>query len=101
MDREALRAQWLHEEQMANIRGWDFSYIEGRHEQAALPWDYGEVIRRYLNPVMEMLDYDTGGGEFLLSLKHPFYRTAATEGYEPNVVLCRETLVPLGIDFRP
>ena len=42
---------------------------------------------------------DTGGGEFLLSLHHPFQNTSATEGYPPNVQLCKETLLPLGIDF--
>ena len=49
---------------------------------------------------MRLLDYDTGGGEFLLSLQHPYGNTAATEGYPPNVQLCREKLLPLGIDLR-
>ena len=49
---------------------------------------------------MKLLDYDTGGGEFLLSLRHPYENTAATEGYSPNVQLCREKLLPLGIDLR-
>ena len=49
---------------------------------------------------LKVLDYDTGGGEFLLSLNHPFARTAATEGFEPNVRLCQEKLLPLGIDFK-
>ncbi|MBR4799409.1 MAG: class I SAM-dependent methyltransferase, partial [Clostridia bacterium] len=44
--------------------------------------------------------YDTGGGEFLLSLGHPYKNTAATEGYPPNVELCRQKLRPLGIDLR-
>lgn len=43
---------------------------------------------------------DTGGGEFLLSLEHPYHKTAATEAWEPNIRLCRERLLPLGIDFR-
>lgn len=50
---------------------------------------------------MQLLDYDTGGGEFLLSLGHPYRNTAATEGYPPNVELCRQVLLPLGVDFRP
>ena len=50
---------------------------------------------------MRLLDIDTGGGEFLLSLGHPHGMTAATEGYPPNVELCRGKLIPLGIDFRP
>ena len=35
-----------------------------------------------------------------MSLNHPFDKTSATEGYPPNVELCRMRLLPLGIDFR-
>ena len=93
---------WKEEESIAHIHGWDFSHIEGRYtEQDELPWDYRETILRYITPEMKLLDIDTGGGEFLRSLNHPFEKTAATENYPPNVALCRQTLVPLGIDFRP
>ena len=93
---------WKAEEEIAYIHGWDFSHIEGRYtEQEDLPWDYREVIGRYLRPEGKILDIDTGGGEFLLSLGHPYENTAAMENYPPNVQLCRETLLPLGIDFRP
>ena len=66
-----------------------------------LPWDLTEVLRRYLRPDDRLLDMDTGGGEYLLSLNHPHEKTAATEGWAPNIALCRERLLPLGIDFRP
>ena len=69
-------------------------------EEDDLPWDYREEILRYLKPEMRILDIDTGGGEFLLSLNHPNENIAATENYPPNVDLCQETLLPLGIDFR-
>ena len=95
-------ARWKMEESIAHIHGWDFSHIDGRYtEEDDLPWDYRETILRYLNSEMKILDIDTGGGEFLLSLNHPHENTAATEGYPPNVELCRQTLRPLGIDFRP
>ena len=98
---ERIRA-WKEEEKTAYIHGWDFSHIEERYtEQEDLPWDYREVIGRYLRPEGKILDIDTGGGEFLLSLGHPYENTAAMENYPPNVQLCRETLLPLGIDFRP
>ena len=101
MKPEELRKQWEQEERTAHIRGWDFSHIEGRYEEGHdLPWDYGVLIRRHLKPAMKLLDYDTGGGEFLLSLGHPYANTAATEGYPPNVELCRKKLIPLGIDLR-
>ena len=69
-------------------------------EEDDLPWDYREEILRYLKPEMRILDIDTGGGEFLLSLNHPYENTAATENYPPNVDLCCKTLLPLGVDFR-
>ena len=95
-------ALWYAEEQSAHIHGWDFSHIEGRYtEMGDLPWDYRAVIEQYRKPDISLLDMDTGGGEFLLSLNHPYEHTAATEGYPPNIDLCRRTLSPLGIDFRP
>ena len=101
MTPEELRSIWEAEERCAHIKGWDFSHIHGRYEEAdVLPWDYGAVVRGVLRDDMKVLDYDTGGGEFLLSLHHPYENTAATEGYPPNVALCQEKLLPLGIDLR-
>lgn len=101
MDIQALRRQWKGEEARAHIRGWDFSHIHGRYEEEEdLPWDYKAVVCACLGDDMELLDMDTGGGEFLLSLGHPCGHTAATEGYPPNVALCRKELLPRGIDFR-
>lgn len=92
---------WKQEESIAYIHGWDFSHLDGRFtEQEDLPWNYREVILRYLRPEMKLLDIDTGGGEFLLSLHHPAKHTSATEAYPPNVRLCGEILPPLGIHFR-
>ena len=96
-----LKEVWKKEEDAAHIHGWDFSHIEGRYEeQDDLPWNYDTIVRQYLKKDMKLLDYDTGGGEYLLSLHHPYENTVATEGYPPNVKLCREVLTPLGIDLR-
>lgn len=101
MKAEDRIALWLEEERIAHIRGWDFSHINDRYtEQDDLPWDYRKAILSYLTPEMKVLDIDTGGGEFLLSLGHPMKNLAATEAFPPNVQLCEETLLPLGIDFR-
>ena len=98
---EELRKAWEQEESIAQIKGWDFSHINDRYEEEkSLPWDYEEIIHELLRDDMKLMDYDTGGGEFLLSLHHPYENTAATEGYPPNVQLCRERLLPLGIDLR-
>ena len=88
MDAEAWRAAWKAEEAQAHIHGWDFTHIQGRFEEEhGLPWSYRGLVRNYLREDMDLLDYDTGGGEFLRSLGHPAERTAATEGYPPNVRL--------------
>ena len=101
MNEKNLIAFWRSEEAVAHIHGWDFSHIAGRYtEERDLPWDYAALVQQYLEPQKKLLDVDTGGGEFLLSLDHPYENTAATENYPPNVALCRETLLPLGIDFK-
>jgi len=96
-----LYKAWKAEEEIAHIVGWDFSHIQGRYEEEGeLPWDFREVIAEHLKPEHRLLDMDTGGGEFLLGLHHPCHLTSATEGYPPNVEVCKKNLSPLGIDFR-
>ena len=102
MNREALLQAWLREEEAAHIHGWDFSHLHGRYaEEGDLPWDYREVVRHYLRPDTRLLDLDTGGGEFLLSLGHPPRLTAATENYPPNAALCRERMLRREIPMEP
>lgn len=102
MNMDEMKKLWLSEEESAHIHGWDFSRLNGRFYTGDddLPWDYRQLILDRISPEMRILDIDTGGGEFLLSLGHPYSMTAAAEGYPPNVELCREKLIPLGIDFR-
>lgn len=101
MDKKELLNKWLREEEIAHIHGWDFSHIKGKYdEQSDLPWDYRKIVGQYLQPEKKLLDIDTGGGEFLLSLNHPYQNLAATENYPPNVELCKKKLLPLGIDFQ-
>ena len=72
MKQSELLSQWLAEEEAAQIHGWDFSHIHGRYEEGQdLPWDFDQLVRRFLLPEHRILDMDTGGGEFLLSLGHP------------------------------
>ena len=102
MNTNELINNWKAEEEIAHIHGWNFAHIDGRYtEQEDLPWDYRATIEEYLRPEMKIMDIDTGGGEFLLSLNHPRENTAATENYPPNVELCKDVLLPLGIHFLP
>lgn len=101
MNEAELIKVWEQEQSIAHIHGWDFSHLAGRYtEETDLPWDYQDIILDDLTPDMKLLDVDTGGGEFLLSLHHPYANTSAAESYPPNVQLCKETLLPLGIDFH-
>ena len=42
---------------------------------------------------MKLLNIETGGGEFLLSLNHPKHNTSVIEGYQPNVELCKKVYI--------
>lgn len=95
--RSALAALWK-EEERAGITGWDFSALDGRWASQPLKWDYRGILLSQLGPADRLLDMGTGGGEFLRALNHPFSLTAVTEGYLPNVELCRKTLQPLGVE---
>jgi len=101
MDKEKLYREWKNEEKIAHIKGWDFSHISDRYiEEDDLPWDFKSIIKNYLTDEMNLLDMETGGGEFLLELKHPYSKTSAIEGYKPNVEFCENNLLPLGINFK-
>lgn len=101
MNKTTLLKQWLQEEKQAQIHGWDFSHIRNRYEEENdLPWDYFALIKSYLTADQKVLDIDTGGGEFLLSLQHPYQNLSATEAYAPNIQVCKERLLPLGINFK-
>ncbi|MBM7833317.1 class I SAM-dependent methyltransferase [Clostridium sardiniense] len=99
MDYNKLKELWKMDEDMS-FKGWDFSYLDNRWEEELIPWDYKNIVENYLKNTYTLLDMGTGGGEFLLSLKHPYKKTSVTEKWEPNVKVCNERLVPLGIDVN-
>lgn len=90
---------WIAEENHA-FSGWDFSHLNGRQEYDPLPWDYRTEVLKGLDPSHCLLDMGTGGGEFLMTLGHPCENTSVTEGYPPNLALCRERLEPLGVEVK-
>lgn len=99
MDYKQRKNDWLREESKT-FKGWDFSYIANRKSEQNLPWDYQTIVRTYMDDSKTMLDMGTGGGEFLLSLHPPKYKTYATEAYPPNVEYCQKTLPAYGIEVR-
>lgn len=99
MNINELKIKWKNDEAHA-FKGWDFSYIKGRWDSEHIPWDYGSIVLSFLSDTDKLLDMGTGGGEFILTLKHPHSLTSVTEAYPPNVKICREELEPLGITVK-
>ncbi len=101
MNKNKLIDQWINEEENAKMLGWDFTHIKDRYvEEDDLPWDYKQIVKDIITSDKVLLDIDTGGAEFLLSLNHPYDKTFATEAYQPNVTFCRNKLTKLGIGFE-
>jgi len=88
------------EEEKKAFSGWDFSCLENRMFEEKLPWDYKKIVLFFLKSEMRLLDMGTGGGEFLLTLNHPYDKTYVTEAYVPNIELCKRKLSPLGITVK-
>ncbi|MDR7870116.1 MAG: methyltransferase domain-containing protein [Tissierellaceae bacterium] len=99
MEYGKLKELWKEEEKNA-FMGWDFSHLKNRWVDEELPWNYRDILNRYLCADYKLLDMGTGGGEFLLSLSHPYSNTSVTEMWQPNVELCKERLEPLGIEVK-
>ncbi|WP_368651912.1 methyltransferase domain-containing protein [Ornithinibacillus sp. 4-3] len=98
MNINVLKNEWIKYEEV-KFEGWDFSCIQDDWENETLPWNYAEIVNRYLSSDLKLLDMGTGGGEFLLSLNHPYEKTSVTEGWQPNIELLKRVLVPLGINL--
>ena len=96
-----LLEQLLAEAEQQPFQGWDFSYLQGRMEEAPTSWNYAELVRARLAGIAAVLDMGTGGGELLARLAPLPPGTVATEAYTPNVEIARTRLVPLGVEVVP
>ena len=97
MDRNALVEAWKREEQQP-FSGWDFSYADGRMIEEQTPWSYLSRAAEVINHASSVVDLDTGGAERFLELRdHWPDRVVATENYPPNLRLCADRLLPLGV----
>lgn len=77
--------------------GWDFSWLADRMVTQPLPWDYDGLVVERAHQSPDLLDLDTGGGEWLAALTYRPSRTAASESYPPNVSLAARRLHPLDV----
>jgi hypothetical protein len=91
--------QWKRDERAA-FEGWDFSYIASRSSQDDPPWSYRDRAGELVRSARRLLDVDTGGGEFLLSLAPLPPGTKAIESYPPNVAVAREHLACVGVQVE-
>lgn len=100
LSREELK-EYLKQEESHAFKGWNFSYLNNRWDGGEkLPWDYKEILLKYIKKTDYLLDMGTGGGEFLLTINHSYSLTYITEGYTPNIELCKKQLEPLGITVK-
>jgi SAM-dependent methyltransferase len=79
------------------VHGWDFSWLGERMRTAPLPWSFDELVARQAEASSDLLDLETGGGEWLAGLRVRPARTVATESWPPNVEVAGARLRQLGI----
>jgi hypothetical protein len=84
------------EGESAPIRGWDFSWLEGRASEVRPSWHYSELVAERAKSAQRMLDLQTGGGELLSHLPVFPRLLVATEGWAPNVMRAAQVLRPRG-----
>jgi SAM-dependent methyltransferase len=82
----------------AEFTGWDFGVFRDRFTETEPPWSYDDLVRSRLPGVGSLLDLGTGGGERFATVAPLPARTAATEGYAPNLPVARDRLTPLGVE---
>lgn len=72
-------------------RGWDFSRV--RDDRDPVPWDYADVVQRYLQPSSRVLDIGTGGGERFIALA-PYFDTGIGIDANPTMIQTAQENTP-------
>jgi SAM-dependent methyltransferase len=88
----------LDEAEARPIEGWNFGWLGTRMRIAPLPWSFDGIVTAHARTSPDLLDMDTGGGEWLArhAIRPP--RTVATESWPPNVSVAAQRLRPLGVE---
>lgn len=73
-------------------RGWDFSKV--RDKRDTVPWDYVDVVCRYLQPSDHVLDIGTGGGERFLAIAPHFHTGVGIDASARIIDVARENRPP-------
>jgi Methyltransferase domain len=83
---------------MAPRTGWDFSRMNAAREPT--PWEYTDVVSRYLRPTDDVLDVGTGDGVRFASLAGQFRRGLGIDP-DPEMLRLAERLPDVqNLDFR-
>ncbi len=77
-------------ESVGEITGWDWSRTRTRI--APVPWEYGEVVRRYLRPKSRVIDIGTGGGERFFELASYFGQGVGTDMSTEMISTARDNM---------
>ena len=85
------------EAEAAPIRGWDFSWLDGRAEEDRPSWGYHRLLASRVARASVVIDLQSGGGELLARLPERPELLVATEGWRPNVAVAASRLQPLGV----
>jgi SAM-dependent methyltransferase len=78
-------------------RGWDFSPV--RDDRDPVPWDYMEVVRRYVRPSDRVLDIGTGGGERFIALA-PHLGTGMGIDADPAMIEVAQENMPASLAHK-
>lgn len=76
-------------EAVGERNGWDFSRMQTERDR--VPWEYLEIVPRYLRTTDAVLDIGTGGGEKLLTLSQYFEHGIGIDPDPDMIRTARET----------
>jgi SAM-dependent methyltransferase len=82
-----------------DVSTWGAGFLPDRHHEEPLPWDYGELVRRYAHGATAMLDMGTGDGGRLRAAAPLPPHTVAYEEWAPTVPAAIATLHPIGVQL--
>lgn len=80
-----------------DLEGWDFSYVQA--EMDPVPWDYEQVVRRYLRPTDHVLDIGTGGGEIFTRLA-PYFGSGVGNDIDEERLAKARAGIPTELEGR-
>jgi len=79
-------------------RGWDFARMNDLRQP--VPWEYADVVARYLDPADFVLDIGTGGGERFRDLARLFGHGLGIDVDPQMISYAEQTSAAPNVEFR-